>query len=261
MRLDKFLAEASVGTRKKVRNYVKEGKVTVNNHIVLEPAADIDETTDAVRYLDTKVIHARKIYYMFHKPEGCITARKDANSKTILDYFNDENMNGIFPVGRLDKDTEGLLFLTNDGEFNHRLMFPEKHVEKTYFFWAYGSLDYETMERLKTGIDIGDNKGLVRAINVEVDEEGKYEELKDKMNRVNSIEINKNPYQQLVLSGYLTISEGRKHQVKRMLKAVGCYVVYLKRVSIGGLILDETLNKGHYRELTEQEISALYDSL
>ncbi len=257
MRLDKFLAEASVGTRKITRNYVKEGMVTVNNQEIVDPAAEIEENTDVIRYLGKEVVYTGKIYYMLNKPGGCITARKDINSKTVLDYFDVDNINGLFPVGRLDKDTEGLLLLTNDGEFNHRLMYSEKHVEKTYFFWAFGSLDFEAMEHLRTGIMIGEDKVLAKAVKIEVQEEGIYQELKDKMNIENSKDIKKNPYYQPVVSGYITISEGRKHQVKRMLKAVRCYVVYLKRVSIGELMLDETLKKGQYRELTEKEIRTL----
>lgn len=257
MRLDKFLAEASIGTRKVVRNYVKEGKVTVNNQEILEPAAEIEENTDVIRYLEKEVIHTGKKYYMFHKPSGCVTARKDANEKTVLDYFDVNNMNGLFPVGRLDKDTEGLILLTNDGEFNHRLMYPDKHVEKTYFFWALGSLDFEAREHLKTGIMIGKDEPLAKAVEIQVEAEGTYKEHQDKMNIENILTIRKKNNHQLVVSGYITISEGRKHQVKRMLKAVGCYVVYLKRVSIGGLMLDENLKKGQYRELTENELRIL----
>jgi len=257
MRLDKFLAESSVGTRKIIRNYVKEGKVTVNNQEILNPAEEIIENTDVIRY-HGEVVHIGKIYYMFNKPRGCITARKDENCKTVLDYFDIDNKNGLFPVGRLDKDTEGLLLLTNDGELNHRLMYPDKHVEKTYFFWAFGSLDFAAKERLKTGIMIGLDEALAKAVKIEVEEEGIYQEFQDKMNIINIKKIKKNPSYQPVASGYITISEGRKHQVKRMLKAVGCYVVYLKRVSIGGLMLDETLEKGQYRELTEKEIQNYY---
>lgn len=257
MRLDKFLAEASVGTRKIIRNYVKEGKVTVNNQEILDPATEINEDLDVIRYLSKEIIHPGKIYYMFHKPGGCITATKDESCKTVLDYFEIDNRNGLFPVGRLDKDTEGLLLLTNDGEFSHRLMYPDKHVEKTYFFWAFGSLDSEAIQHLKSGIIIGEGEPLAKANNIEVEEEGVYQELQDKMNNENRKDVRINPYHQPVVSGYITITEGRKHQVKRMLKAVGCYIVYLKRISIGGLMLDETLKKGQYRELTEKEIRLL----
>lgn len=196
-------------------------------------------------------------YYMFHKPGGCITATKDLEAKTVLDYFDREIREGLFPVGRLDKDTEGLLLLTNDGQFSHRLMYPDKHVEKTYFFWAFGSLETEDREHLKTGVRIGNDEALAKAENIDVKEEGTYQELQNHMNLENRKEIRFNPYYQPVVAGYITITEGRKHQVKRMLKAVGCYIVYLKRVSIGGLVLDERLAKGEYRELTSDELSIL----
>ncbi|MEG1087794.1 MAG: pseudouridine synthase, partial [Cetobacterium sp.] len=141
MRLDKFLAESSVGTRKNVRTYIKEGAVKVNGQVITEPAIEIKVSVDAIEYLNKIVDYTGKVYYIFHKPGGCITARKDALNKTVFDYFDGVNMNGIFHVGRLDKDTEGLLLFTNDGEFNHQLMSPQKHVEKKYFFIALGSLD------------------------------------------------------------------------------------------------------------------------
>lgn len=255
MRLDKFLVEALVGTRKTVRKYIIEGKITVNQQVILDPALDIEEGKDVVRYANRILRQEGKFYYMFHKPAGCITARKDRENKTVLDYFAGEHTDGLFPVGRLDKDTEGLLLLTNDGEFNHRLMHPEKQVEKTYFFWAFGYLDDEAKERLKVGIPIDEEKALAKAIRIDEEEEGMYIDFAHKMNFK---DIRKNPYEQRVVSGYITISEGRKHQVKRMLKAVGCYVVYLKRISIGELTLDETLSKGHYRKLTEEELRILY---
>ena len=257
MRLDKYLAEASIGTRKIVRDYVKDGKITVNDIMITEPAMDIDENIDVIKYQGEQVIHRGKVYYMFHKPARCITARKDKDFKTVLDYFDIENKNGLFPVGRLDRDTEGLLFLTNDGEFNHQLMYPEKHVEKTYFFWAFGSLEVEDKNRLETGICIGDDNTLTKPAKIEIVKQGKYDELKDELDKEEFIHKKKNIYNQRVVSGYLTITEGRKHQVKRMLKAVGCYVVYLKRISIGEVMLDESLKKGQYRELTETEIQIL----
>lgn len=257
MRLDKFLAGASIGTKKIIHNYIIEGKVTVNDQIKLDPAAEVEENTDRIKCLGKEVVSFGKKYYMFHKPGGCITARKDMVNRTVFDYIDVDHMEGLFPVGRLDKDTEGLLLLTNDGEFSHSLMHPDKHVEKTYYFWAFGSLDSENRKILETGISIGEDEAMAKAIKIEVEEQGMYQELKNKMNAVNIKDINKNPDTQRVVSGYITICEGRKHQVKRMLKAVGCYVAYLKRVSIGGLMLDESLKPGQYRELSQMEIEAL----
>ncbi len=257
MRLDKFLAGSFVETRKKSRDYIKEGKVKVNGEVITEPAIEIEESTDIIEYLDKVVDYREKVYYMFHKPAGCITARKDDDNKTVFDFFHEDNINGIFHVGRLDKDTEGLLLFTNDGDFDHQLMCPERHVEKKYFFWALGSLDEEDRKRLENGISIGEGEALTKPAKIEVVKCGNYEELEQETDIGKFYNIESKHYNQPVVCGYLTISEGRKHQVKRMLKAVGCYVVYLKRISIGELTLDETLEKGHYRMLTEEEVQKL----
>lgn len=257
MRLDKFLAESSVGTRKKVRTYVKEGMVRVNGEVITEPAIEINESSDVIKYLDEVVVYSGKVYYMFNKPAGCITARADKVHKTVFDFFDNVNMNGVFHVGRLDKDTEGLLLFTNDGEFEHALMYPQKHVEKTYFFWALGSLNKEDREQLEHGIYIRKGEILTKPAKIEVQKCGMYKELKHEITIENLGYIDSNHYNQPVVSGYLTISEGRKHQVKRMLKSVGCYVIYLKRISIGGVMLDASLKKGQYRLLNDVEIQKL----
>jgi 16S rRNA pseudouridine516 synthase len=257
MRLDKFLAESSIGRRKIVRTYIKEGMVKVNGEVITEPAIEIKESSDIIEHLGKVVAYTGKVYYMFNKPAGCITARKDTVNKTVFDFFDDVNMDGVFHVGRLDKDTEGLLLLTNDGEFEHQLMYPQKHVEKTYFFWALGSLEEEDRKQLEQGIYIGKGEILTQPAKIEVQKCGMYKDFKHEIPIDNLYNIDSNHYNQPVVSGYLTISEGRKHQVKRMLKAVGCYVVYLKRVSIGGLMLDESLEKGQHRLLTEVEIQNL----
>ncbi|SFD22335.1 pseudouridine synthase [Clostridium uliginosum] len=261
MRLDKFLAESSIGRRKTVRTYIKEGMVKVNGEVITEPAIEINESSDVIEYLGKVVAYTGKVYYMFNKPAGYITARKDTVNKTVFDFFDDAKMNGVFHVGRLDKDTEGLLLLTNDGEFEHKLMYPQKHVEKTYFFWALGSLDEEDIKQLEQGIYIGKGEILTKPAKIEVHKCGMYKEFKHEMPIENLNNIDSNNYNQPVVSGYITITEGRKHQVKRMLKVAGCYVVYLKRTSIGGLMLDESVEKGHYRLLTEVEIQKLFEEL
>lgn len=257
MRLDKFLAESAVGTRKNVRNYIKEGTVKVNGQVVTEPIMEISESTDVIEYLDKVVAYTGKVYYMFHKPEGCITARKDAVNKTVFDFLQGVNTSGIFHVGRLDKDTEGLLLFTNDGDFNHKLMYPEKHIEKKYFFIALGSLNEVEIKKLEEGISIGEGEALTKPAKIDGLRFGTYKEFEQDTDIRRFYNIDSNRYDQPVVSGYLTISEGRKHQVKRMLKAAGCYVVYLKRISIGELMLDETLKKGQYRMLKEDEIQKL----
>ena len=258
MRLDKFLAESAIGSRKKVRTYIKEGNVKVNEEIITEPSIEINEKYDVIKYLNKTVLYTGKVYYMFHKPAGYITAKTDDVHKTVFEFFNEDNMNGVFHVGRLDKDTEGLLLLTNDGEFEHKLMYPENHIKKTYFFLALGYLNEYDIEKLEQGIYIGqDEKILTKPSKIEVNKFGIYKDFKDQIEFENMNKTFSNYDNQPVVSGYLTISEGRKHQVKRMLKAVGCYVVYLKRISIGGLFLDNCLKKGQYRALTEAEIQKI----
>ena len=261
MRLDKYLSESSIGRRKAVRLFIKEGKVLVNGIVEQIPATEINENEDVIEYLGKRVLHAGKVYYMFHKPAGCITARKDLKDKTVLDYFKDLNNDGIFPVGRLDKDTEGLLFVTNDGEFNHELMYPDKHVDKTYFFWAFGELTTDKMTKLQEGVNLEDGDIVAKASKVEIIKQGLFYELESEIQGNKYEKVKKNREIQPVVSGYLTISQGRKHQVKRMLKAVGCYIIYLKRVAIGEVALDETLEKGSYRELTNRELESLTESM
>lgn len=257
MRLDKFLAAASIGTRQVVRTFIREGLVKVNGQVIKEPAAEIHEENDMIEYLDKEVKCGEKIYYMFHKPSGCVTARSDAECKTVMDYFSEENMEGIFHVGRLDKDTEGLLIFTNDGDFNKRLMSPENDVKKTYFFWALGSLNGEAKKLLEQGLYISKDEAITKPAKINVVHEGTFIEFESELQVVKSYNVKGNHPKQPVVAGYLTISEGRKHQVKRMLKAVGCYVIYLKRVSIGELHLDEDLKLGEYRPLKEGEIKLL----
>jgi 16S rRNA pseudouridine516 synthase len=259
MRLDKFLAQSSVGMRKNVCIYIKEGAVKVNGQIITVPTMEINESDDVIEYHNKVISYTGKVYYMFHKPAGCITARKDAVDKTVFDFFDKINIDGLFHVGRLDKDTEGLLLFTNDGDFNNRLMRPHKHIEKKYFFIALGSLDEEDRKQLENGISIGESEALTMPAKIDGVKCGTYQEFEQETPIKKFYTIESNCYEQPVVLGYLTISEGRKHQVKRMLKAVGCYVVYLKRVSIGELILDESLEKGQYRMLEEAEIQKLLE--
>jgi 16S rRNA pseudouridine516 synthase len=261
MRLDKFLAQSDIGMRKMVRIYIKEGMIKVNGDVVTKPAIQINESSDVIEYLSKVVVYTGKVYYMFNKPAGYITARVDAVNKTVFDLFLNVNMNGVFHVGRLDKDTEGLLLLTNDGDFEHKLMYPQNHIKKTYFFWALGSINEEDRKQLEQGVYLGKSEILTKPSKIKVEKCGMYRDFKQEIPILNLCNIDSDQYDQVVVSGYLTISEGRKHQVKRMLKAVGCYVVYLKRVSIGELMLDESLKKGQYRLLTEVEIQKVLENL
>ena len=191
-------------------------------------------------------------YYMFHKPRGCITAVTDETHPTVMEYFSSEKVEGLHPVGRLDKDTEGLLLITNDGKWNQEIMHPENHVPKTYFFWALGTLDEEKIRQIETGVELRGMTAKPAWI-----KRCEIKTLGEILDLAGGIRVG-NRKDQEVFSGTIVITEGKKHQVRRMLKAVGCYVVYLKRIAIGNLHLDDTLCKGDYRELTENEKSKIF---
>lgn len=240
MRLDKFLADHNIGTRKQIREYVKNGRCKVNGAAVQAADMRIDENADEISF-DGKLLAYKKFhYYMLNKPVGVVSATSDKFNTTVVDLLKDENVRGLSPTGRLDIDTEGLLLLTDDGDLIHRLLSPKKHVDKTYEVHIRKELSQKEISLLEKGVDIGDANDdgspkltlPAKVIAAENDENG-------------------NP----VI--HLTITEGRFHQVKRMLEAVGNEVVFLKRLSMGALKLDESLAPGDYRELTESELSAL----
>ncbi len=256
MRLDKFLAQSGAGSRKAVRDYIKEEKVSVNGQINNMAYCEIDECTDVIVCDGVHIEYKKPQYYMFNKPMGCISARKDENTRTVFDYIEESAREGLFLVGRLDKDTEGLLLITNDGEFNQRLMHPDGHINKTYFFIATNTLDSEAVRRIENGVQINEGEKITSPAQIDIIESQHYNELESKyMIPKGIIPGNYNP---IVTAGYITIEEGRKHQVKRMLMSNGNRVIYLKRVAIGGLRLDENLEKGKYRQLSTQELEQLF---
>lgn len=232
IRLDKMLCEMGFGTRSDVKSAIKKGKVTINSEIAGKPDIKVDTDNDRVEFMGEPVSYSKYEYYMFHKPAGCVSATKDNRDKTVMDYFEGQSSKQLFPVGRLDKDTEGLMIITNDGEMAHALLSPRKHVAKTYYAELEGRISEEAVEAFAGGIDIGDDKPTLPA-ELEIIESGE----KSKAN--------------------ITIVEGRYHQVKRMFAAAGCKVTYLKRLSMGGLWLDEKLTKGQYRPLSEEELMKL----
>jgi 16S rRNA pseudouridine516 synthase len=196
-------------------------------------------------------------YYMFHKPRGCVSARCDERHKTVMDYFPEEKREKLFHVGRLDKDTEGLLIITNDGKLCYELMNPEKEVEKTYFFWAQGKLTEESIKELEAGADVYNGKQKITSpAKIKIENVATLKDIKGLLCE-SDLKLSKKKGDLAVTSGYITITEGKKHQVKRMLKYAGCRVVYLKRLKIGGLNLDFDLPPGAYRRLTEEELSKL----
>ena len=250
MRLDKFLANSGIGTRKEVKEILKNKKVSVNDVFVKDGKIHVDEEKDIVKY-ENKIINYKPfVYIMMNKPAGVISATEDSYHKTVIDLLNDEYRTyGIFPVGRLDIDTEGLLLLTNDGILSHNLLSPKKHVDKKYYVKIAKKLNENDIKTLENGIKLEENF-ITKNAKVEIicnNSEKGSEDFDFGEN-----ENNKN--ENLV---YITISEGKFHQVKRMFKAVGNEVLYLKRVKMGNLLLDENLELGEYRELTQKELNGL----
>ena len=215
IRLDKYLADMGCGTRSQVKRGITKGGAEVNGVKVTRPEEKIDTERDTVLFNGMTVGYAEFEYYMLNKPAGVVSATEDRRERTVLDLIGEKRRKDLFPVGRLDKDTEGLLLITNDGELAHRLLSPKKHVDKTYYARVAGRITEEHKKIFAAGVDIGDEKPA------------------------------------------LPIHEGRFHQVKRMFHAVGGEVLYLKRTSMGSLRLDECLEPGQYRRLTEDEIRAL----
>lgn len=227
VRLDKFLCDLGVGTRSEVKALIKKGRVTVDGKAVSRSDLKIEENSAAVCLDGQRLEWAGTVYYLLHKPAGVVTATQDAKEATVLDLMADAPGTDLFPVGRLDKDTEGLLLVTNDGNLAHRLLSPKKHVDKTYLVLTSGAVTDEMCRLMEQGVDIGDEKPTLPARTKKLPE----------------------PENGLLL----TIQEGRFHQVKRMLRAVGNEVVYLKRISMGPLVLEDSLEKGAWRALTEKE--------
>lgn len=235
IRLDKYLADAGIGTRTEVKKYLKNGRVLVNGAIVNDPSVKVNETQDTVCFDQSPVQYEKVVYYMFNKPEGCVSATKDKLSETVVEYLKGEATKDLFPVGRLDKDTTGLLLITNDGQLAHRLLSPKKHVDKVYLATVDALLSDNEMGDFAAGLDIGDDEITLPAAIEYVGE--------------------KEPHMEFTYK--VTLFEGRYHQVKRMFEAVGAKVLKLSRVSMGPLVLDDNLMPGEYKKLTREEIELL----
>lgn len=221
-----------IGTRSEVKKAIQKKAVTVNQEVILRPEYKVDPKEDEVCYKGQRLAYEPYVYYLFHKPKGCVSATKDNVYPTVLSYIDNPAGYELFPVGRLDVDTEGLLLITNDGALAHELLSPKKHVAKTYFAEVEGWVTEEDVEMFAHGLDIGDEKKTLPA-KLEIESQGRISRIR------------------------LTITEGRYHQVKRMFQAVGKKVLYLKRISMGGLELEEGLQPGAYRRLTDEEIQLL----
>ena len=194
---------------------------------------------------------------MFHKPRGCITARRDARHATVMDYFPEERRDELFPVGRLDKDTEGFLLVTDDGDLCFELMSPENEIPKTYFFWALGTLREEKIKEIESGISIYKGRDFETApAKIHISHTATLADIKPLLSDEDA-KMSRKRGEMQVTAAYITITEGKKHQVKRMVRYAGCRVLYLKRVKIGGLTLDEDLPKGEYRALSSSELDLI----
>ena len=285
IRLDKYLSNMTGESRSIIKSEIKKGNVIVNGSTVLKAENKIDEIKDEVIYKGESVAYSKYAYYMFNKPAGCVSATTDNTCKTVIDYLKNEQVSGLFPVGRLDKDTEGLLIITNDGELAHKLLSPKKHVAKKYYARIKGNLPTDVEKRFEDGLDIGDEKKTLPA-RIEVLQNARAIESTDKLTgktdnmtgKTDNTTGNTDNITDVVISDrsdalpdegpalfdsevYVVITEGRYHQVKRMFKAVGCEVTYLERKSMGGLELDDTLRRGEYRKLTAEEINTLLNTL
>ena len=230
MRLDKYLADLHIGSRSEVKEKIRQGLVKVNGQAVKDPGSAVS-AADTVECGGAELSYREHFYYMLNKPAGLLSATEDARQQTVLDLFPKELRKGLSPVGRLDKDTVGLLLLTDDGKLAHRLLSPAHHVDKTYLVWTDAAIAPEDAECFAAGMSLSDGTRLQPAV-LEIDAE--------------------DPRQ-----GRITIREGKYHQIKRMFAARGKEVVGLKRLSMGGLKLDPALPEGAWRELTEEELSLL----
>lgn len=233
MRLDKFLAEVGLGSRKEVKQLIKKGHISVNQKIEKSDKKQIDPEKDQVDY-QGEILHYQEFYYyLLHKPAGVVSATEDKHDQTVMDLFSPSDYRSdLFPVGRLDKNTEGLLLITNDGKLAHDLLSPKKHVEKEYFAEVQGVMTAEDQQRFVEGILLDGDRTLPAELLID--------EVTEDKSKVRII-----------------LHEGKFHQVKRMVKACGKEVTYLKRIRMGKLLLPKELVKGAYRSLTEDELKGL----
>jgi 16S rRNA pseudouridine516 synthase len=241
-RLDKVLAHMGYGSRSELRKWIKQKAVAVNGLTVTDFGLQVNPYEDQIHVNGALVVYREFIYLMMNKPPGVISATEDNRDRTVIDLLESAyQVFEPFPVGRLDKDTEGLLLLTNDGKLAHQLLSPRKHVPKMYFAEVQGQVDERDGEAFREGVRLDDGYVTMPAKLTILSVIGEGEEFRSKIE--------------------LTIMEGKFHQVKRMFEAVGKKVVYLKRMSMGALLLDEHLLPGQYRELTDKELESLQPSL
>lgn len=232
IRLDKYLGEMGEGTRSQIKEMAKKGRIWVDGIPEKKTERKVDPERNQVTVDGRQVSYAAFEYYMLNKPQGVVSATEDKRYETVVGLIDERKRDDLFPVGRLDIDTEGLLLITNDGDLAHQLLSPKKHVDKVYFARIEGTLPSDAKERIAEGLILTDGTITLPAW-LEVLKTGEITEV------------------------HLTIREGKFHQVKRMFETLGCSVVYLRRMSMGSLLLDESLKPGEYRALREEEIEEL----
>ncbi len=233
MRLDQFLVKTDICSRSEAKKLIRSGRVCVGKMTVSDPSFHVDEENDEISFDGQIIVYESYRYYMLNKPQGYLSATEDGTCATVLDLLDGVNKKDLFPVGRLDKDTEGLLLITNDGKLAHELLSPRKHVDKRYYVETDKRLTPDELAAFAEGVDIGDDKPTLGA---------KIEEFGDTE----------------TTAYYVTIREGRYHQIKRMFNAFDANVTYLKRLSMGSLILDKDLEIGRFRKLVQDEIDDLF---
>ena len=239
MRLDKFLVACAVGSRTEVKNFLKSGRVTVNGKKEKSAKLQIDEETDEICFDGQKLDYEEFVYYMMNKPQGVISATEDPKHKTVLDLLDDyARAKEVFPVGRLDIDTHGLLLLTNDGKLAHALLSPKRHVDKTYLAQINGVMTDTDIETFAQGVPLKDFTCQPAKLEL--------------------VSVDKEKEESLVR---VTIAEGKFHQVKRMVAYCGKEVVDLQRLTMGTLTLDEDLKRGEWRRLSKEELEGLLESV
>lgn len=235
LRLDKYLADMGLGTRSEVKQMIRKGNVYVDGAVVRDADTKVDTALSQITCDGQSVSYVHYEYYMLNKPAGMLSAARDKKAQTVVDLIDSRQRKDLFPVGRLDKDTEGLLLITNDGKLSHQLLAPKHHVPKVYYARVEGSMAEEDVELFAAGLTVDEELTALPA-DLVIKASGTISEVE------------------------LTICEGKFHQVKRMFEAVGKQVFYLKRLSMGSLILDPALTVGAYRPLTEEELCALKES-
>ncbi|MDU7963405.1 MAG: pseudouridine synthase [Clostridium perfringens] len=246
-RLDKVLSNLGYGTRKEIKQVVKKGFVTVNDEKVKDSGLQIDPEKDVIVINGEKVEYKKYIYLMMNKPAGVISATYDKRDETVIDLlYMEDQVFEPFPVGRLDKDTVGLLLLTNDGDLNHKLISPKYHVDKVYYAEINAPITEKDIKAFENGVTLDDGYKCMSAVTLD---DG-YKCMSAKLKVIENLEDSSRVE--------VTVQEGKYHQVKRMFEARGKKVVYLKRTSFGNLPLDESLEEGEYKELSESELAVLY---